>query len=182
MTPDQRGLTLLEVMISILIFSMISVLIFSILDRSALFTTKGEEQVRKLEQHYNLTLLVRRQVQGAWIDPATKSPNINQLSDQQFSVITTSSIMYPAASLILAFYEFDPDTGTLYYTERRDFYNPDYNDNFPPQDDMIPLLKTDKPFQLYTGEDSSLVTLVLAGKEYRFYPMCLKQLEDDSHG
>lgn len=182
MTTNHRGFTLLEVMISVLIFSMISVLIFSILDRSVLFTAKGEEQVRELEQHYNLTLLVRRQVQGAWIDPATKSPRLNQLSDQQFSIITTGSIMYPVASLVIAFYEFDPDTGTLYYTERRDFYNPEYTDHFPPQEGMIPLLVTDKPLQLHSEEESNLVTLVLAGKEYRFHPMCSKPLEEDNHG
>jgi prepilin-type N-terminal cleavage/methylation domain-containing protein len=178
MKQNQRGLTLLEVMISVLIFSMISVLIFSILDRSAAFTAKGDKRVRTLEQNYNLSSLIRRQVQGAWIDQKQQKAGINQLSDLQISIITTSSIMYPPTTLVIAFYDFDEESGTLFYTERRDFYNQDYNDQFPPIEEMIPLLVTDQPFRLQTTEESNLVSLTLAGKQYTFHPFCLQQDEE----
>ena len=175
MIRNQHGLTLLEVMISMLIFSMISVLIFSILDRAALFTTKGEAQVRAIEQQYNLVSLIRRQVQGAWIDTATKKVRLQQPTDQQFSIITTASIMYPSPTLVIAFYDFDPESGVLYYSERRDFYNPDYSDQFPEREEMITLLTTTSAFQLQMPEESSSVSLTFAGEQYTFHPMCIQQ-------
>lgn len=179
MKPNQQGLTLLEVMISVLIFSMISVLIFSILDRSVVFTAKGEKRVRSLEQHYSLTNLVRKQVQGAFITKSTIT--INTPSDHQFSIITTASIMYPPSTLIVAFYDFDPQTGILYYTERRDFYNLEYGEQFPAIEEMIPLLTSSAPFSLERQEDSNWVTLKLAGKTYTFHPFCIQQDTDNRH-
>lgn len=178
MKTNTRGFTLLEVMVSVLIFSMISVLIFSMLDRSFVFTAKGEARVLHLEQQYGLINLLRRQVQGAWFDPKLKKMHLSSETDRQFALITTSSLMFPGSIVVIAFYEFDPNDATLYYTERRDFYNPDYGKEFPPQTEMIPLLTVTDPFSLQADPDSDFVILHFSNREYTFHPLCTKQSED----
>ncbi len=178
MKEDINGFTLLEVMISIVIFGMISTLIFSILDRSFVFTEKGEAKILKIEQQNGFIDLVRRQVQGAWVDPRRRTTHINSENEQQFSIVTTSSIMFAGSPLVVAFYEFEPSTNTVYYTERKDFYNPDYVEQFPNQEEMIPLLNVDDSFSLQTDENSDFVILFLNNKEYIFHPFCTKQPED----
>lgn len=174
----QQGFTLLEVMVATLIFSMISVLIFSMLDRSFTFTTKGEERVLAVERHYGLINLVRRQVQGAWYDPQQKKMRISSATEHQFALITSSSMLYGPAALVMAFYEFDPDEAILYYTERRDFYNPDYRDEFPDRDEMIPLLKPEGLFSLQADPDSDFVTLRYGMEAYVFHPFCTKESQE----
>lgn len=176
--PHQQGFTLLEVMIATLIFSMISVLIFSMLNRSFDFTAKGEERVLQVERHYGFINLVRRQVQGAWYDLQQKEMQIRNVTENQFALVTTSSLMYGPATLVMAFYEFDPGEATLYYTERRDFYNPDYLDEFPDRAGMIPLLKPEGTFSLQADPDSDFVTLRYGTETYVFHPFCTKESQE----
>lgn len=178
MTRTTNGFTLLEVMISILMFSMISVLIFSMLDRSFVFTAKGEAQVLRLEQQYGLINLVRRQVQGAWLDPKQKKVHLNSENEYQFSIITTSSLMFQGSPLVIAFYEFNPGDATLYYTERKDYYNPDYVDQFPDLEEMIPLLHVPEPFSLQADAESDFVTLFFNNEHYIFHPFCTQYSEE----
>ena len=175
---SQHGFTLLEVMISVLIFSMISVLVFSILERSFVFSSKGEAHVREIEQQYGLINLVRRQVQGAWFDQKLKKIAISSETDNRLALITTSSLMYAPSTLVVAFYEFDPDESILYYTERKDFYNTDYKDMPPEPADMIPLLNVDGLFSLQADPDSDFVTLIYKNREHVFHPFCIQQSKE----
>ncbi len=178
MTQNQRGLTLLEIMVSILIFSMISTLIFSILDRSFAFTAKGEARVLEIERHYGLIHLIRRQVQGAWFDQKLKAIQISSETENRLTLTTTASLMHEDSTLVMAFYTFDPTTATLYYTERKDFYNTDYKHEPPSLTEMIPLLTIEEPFSLQADPDSDFVILTYKGQEYIFHPFCTRQSQE----
>jgi prepilin-type N-terminal cleavage/methylation domain-containing protein len=178
MKQDQSGFTLLEVMISIFIFGLISALVFSILDRSFVFSAKGEARVLEIEQQYGLINLVRRQVQGAWFDQKRKKVHISSETENRFALITTSSLMYSPSVLVMAFYEFDPRDSMLYYTERRDFYNLDYRDEPPATEDMIPLLHIEGDFSLQADPDSDFVILLFKNKKYVFHPFCTEQSQE----
>ena len=178
MKQNQHGFTLLEVMVSIFIFSLISMLIFSILDRSFVFTAKGEARVLEIEQQYGLINLVRRQVQGAWFDQRQKKIQMSSETENRFALITTSSLMYNSSVLVMAFYEFDPRASILYYTERKDFYNTGYSSMPPEVTEMIPLLHVDGAFSLQADPDSDFVVLRYKEKKYVFHPFCTKQSQE----
>lgn len=171
-TDKKNGFTLFEVMVAVLLLAMVSSMIYSILNVSIKFTEKGENQILKLEREHGLLTLLQRQITSAWYDSKQKQVPL-VADDNMLRVVTRESLLYPYNRLVLALYRYDPDGQTLYYTEKRDFYNIDYDDEYVPElDDMIVLMEN-CPSLSFTYEDgSSSVGVVYDEKEFEFTPWC----------
>ncbi len=168
----ESGFTLFEVMVAVLLLAMVSSMIYSILNVSIKFTEKGEQQILQLEREHGLLTLLQRQITSAWYDKKKKEIPLSA-DDNMLRIVTRESLLYPYNRLVLAVYLYDPDSQTLYYTEKRDFYNIDYDEEYVPElDDMVVLME-DCPLLSFTYEDdSSSVGVVYDEKEFEFTPWC----------
>jgi hypothetical protein len=76
----------------------------------------------------------------------------------------------------LALYRFDADERTVFYTEKKDFYNPDFDTDYRPDfDEMFAIVVTEKDFQLEYDSESGQVTLVYEDGQYTFTSRCWPQ-------
>ncbi|MFA6283225.1 MAG: prepilin-type N-terminal cleavage/methylation domain-containing protein, partial [Desulfurivibrionaceae bacterium] len=68
MTGGQRGITLFELLIAVVLLGMVSTMIYSVLNVGITFSARGERHLETLSREKNLLSLLRRQVNGAWYD------------------------------------------------------------------------------------------------------------------
>lgn len=116
--------------------------------------------------------MLRRQVQGGWYD-AKQRKVIVSAEDNLLRVITTAPLLQPGAGVVAAFYRFDPNSEALYYQEKRDFFNTEYDDQYQPDfEDMHLLLEEAGPLEFGYDEDSKVVQVMFMGEEYEFFPWC----------
>ena len=170
----QAGFTLFELLVAVLLLAMISVMIYSVMNVGIRFTEKGERKILHLERQLSLVDLLHRQVKTAWYDDRRKKVIISA-DDNVFRIVTRCSLADPAAEVVLAVYRFDPADGTVYYLEKKDFYNSDYDDEYVPDFDEMRLLLSDVAFfSLEYDEESGAVTFEFADREYEFLPWCRK--------
>ena len=65
----------------------------------------------------------------------------------------------------------EPDGDALYYQEKKDFFNVDYNEDYEPDfEEMQFLLETPGPLQFEYDEERKTVTVTYLGSEYEFAP------------
>ena len=119
---NNRGLTLLEVMVAMLLLTIASGMIYSMLDRSIFFANKGEGKSREIEEHYALVSLMQRQVQSGWFSPTTKKVLISGEKDL-LRLATAIPFQARPGQVVMAFYRYNPEENTLYYLEKKDFFN-----------------------------------------------------------
>ncbi|MFH1215404.1 MAG: prepilin-type N-terminal cleavage/methylation domain-containing protein [Pseudomonadota bacterium] len=173
---EERGFTLFEVMVAVLLLAMVSSMIYSILNVSIKFSEKGDKRIIQIEREQGLLGLLQRQVKCGLYDSQTKKIAISA-DDTVLRVTTRAPLLYSNAGTVLAVYRYDPDSGSLYYLEKRDFYNNDYTgDYIPDYESMKILIEKSLPlsFSYEDGSDSVLVTY--DGKEYEFTPWCQTEM------
>lgn len=167
----QSGLSLLEVMVALLLLTIASTMIYSMLNRSIFFSDKGEKKSAEIEEHYALVSLLQRQVQSGWYNPRTKKVVI--AGEENFLRLATATpFQARPGQVVMAFYRYNPEENTLYYLEKKDFYNADYGELIPDYSEMIALLTAPRGLSLEFDEDILMVTLNYGGQTYEFQPWC----------
>lgn len=125
----ERGVTLLELLVAMLILAMVSVMLYSVLNVAIGFSGKGEARARQAGREHAFLELLHRQVHGSWYDRKQKKVLIESLGNQ-LTMVTTAPLLYRDLGLVLAVYLYDPDADVLYYTEKKDFYKSEYFRNY----------------------------------------------------
>ena len=169
---SQTGVTLFELMVAVLLLGMVSTMIYSLLNVGITFAEKGEAQILAMEQEHGLLDLLHRQINSAWYDTRLKKIRI-VAEDDTLKIFTRQPLLYRTAGLVLAIYRYDPAEQTLYYTEKRDYYNIDYTDEYVPDfDDMYFLLSPNKEVAWSQDEEAGSVSIEYGDKQYEFIPKC----------
>lgn len=165
------GLSLLEVMVALLLLTIASTMIYSMLNRSIFFADKGENKTQEIEEHYALISLLQRQVLSGWFNPRTKKVVISG-ENNLLRLATATPFQARPGQVVMAFYRYNQEDNTLYYLEKRDFYNPEYLDMTPDFSDMTALVTVPHGLDLEFDAEASTVTVNYGGDTYEFRPWC----------
>ncbi len=175
---NNHGMSLMEVMVAMLLLAMVASMVYSILDRSIVFAGKGEAKIAEIEKSQALLSLIQRQVRSGWYDVKQKKVVISG-EDDILRLVTKAPLLYPDQGTVLAIYRFDRDNQALYYTEKKDFYNPESLEALPESDEMILLLADTGELELFFDEERGMVSFHWQEKEYEFWPWCTEKGEDE---
>ncbi|RJX33796.1 MAG: prepilin-type N-terminal cleavage/methylation domain-containing protein [Desulfurivibrio sp.] len=174
-----KGFTLFEVMVAVFLLTMVSSMIYSILNVSIRFAEKGDNRILLLEREHGLLGILQRQIRHGWYDEQKKQVAI-VADDTMLRITTRAPLLYPLAGVVIAVYRYDPDSDTLYYQEKRDFYNIDYAEDYVPAlEDMQVLVEDCRPLSFSYEEDSSSVTVIYDDREFNFTPWCQVETRTD---
>ena len=169
-TGTQEGVTLFELLVAMLILVLVSAMLYSVLNSSIKFSEKGESRIQIIEQERSFLDLMRRQVHGIRYDIKQKKLQIFA-EGNLLKMVTSTSIIERDAGMVLAIYVNDPGEGVLYYTEKVDFYNVDYQEDYQPSpDEMIVLMRDVEGLALQYEEDDGTLKVTYAGREYELFP------------
>ncbi|NTV12761.1 MAG: prepilin-type N-terminal cleavage/methylation domain-containing protein [Desulfobulbaceae bacterium] len=172
---DGRGITLLELLVAMMIMALISTMLYSVLNVGVTFSRKGEMRARQLGRDRALLELLHRQVQGAWYDRLQKKVLIST-SANELKLVTTAPLLHRDLGVVLAIYLYDPAADILYYTEKKDFYNPSYQDNFQADKrEMLALVKDVGELQLDYKTDLGELNVTYRGRSYDLPVRCWNQ-------
>jgi len=170
----QEGFTLFELLIAMLLLAMISVMIYSILNVGIKFTDKGDKAILAMERRYGFLSLLQRQVKSAVYDAKQKKLLVTG-EDEVFRIVNRSPLINRSVGVVLSVYYYDASEGAVYYTEKKDYYNTDYDEDYVPElEDMAKLVSNEEGFSIvYDGDAGPEVTLTFRDEEYVFIPKCL---------
>ena len=178
---EQKGFTLFEVIIAMLLLAMISTMIYSILNVSIRFSEKAEKSIVLMEREQGLIGLLQRQIRNGWYDEQKKDVVIIVADETTLRITTRAPLLYPQAGIVVAVYRYEPESESLYYLEKRDFYNVDYDPDYVPDYDEMQLLLTHCRSLWFSYEENrSAVTVTYEGNEYNFTPWCQNATRSDS--
>lgn len=170
---NQRGVTLFELTVAVLLLGMISTMIYSVLNVGIRFADKGEKQILAIEKEQGFLSLLHRQVNSAWYNKKLKKIMIYADTDK-LQILTLQPFIYRSSGLVLAIYRYDAAEQMVYYTEKRDFYNIDYDEDYTPDfEEMQFLISTDSPITWSFEPDDEGVSVVYEEEEYYFVPKCI---------
>lgn len=168
----QRGLTLLELLVAMILMVMVSTMLYSVLNTGIGFARKGEDKLWRIERDLSLLELLHRQVHGAWYDKLLKKVRITAEGDY-LQLVTTAPLLNRDAGVVLAIYYYDPAEGTLFYTEKRDFYNPDYEEDYHPERAEMEVLMKDVGGISWAFDNTrGILQVAFGGKEYSLVVRC----------
>lgn len=172
----QSGVTLFELLVAVLLLGMVSTMIYSVLNVGIGFAKKGEQHILAIEQEQGILALFHRQINSAWYDAKQRKIMISA-DDDMLRIFTHQPFIYKkAAGLVLAIYRYDAAEQAVYYTEKRDFYNVDYTEDYTPDfADMKFLVKAAKPLSWAYDPDTGGVTVTYGEKHYDFFPKCMPE-------
>ncbi len=177
-TKNRQGFTLFELLVAVVLLAIISTMIYSVLNVGIKFNDKGEKQLSAQAHEHGLLELLRRQINSARYDQRKNEMQIAVQNDI-LRIVTRQPLIYRAAGVVLAIYRFDDRHHTVYYTEKRDFYNVDYDEGYvPDQADMLALTKTAQPLSVVYDADEGVVFAQLDGKTFDFLPKCWPSTTD----
>jgi hypothetical protein len=160
-------------MISMILLAMVAVMVYSVLNVGIKFTDRGGRKILAMERKYGFLSLVGRQITSAVYDPVQR--RILMFADDEiFKLVTRNPFVYPEAGVVLAIYRYNAAERAIYYTEKRDYYNTDYGDEYVPDfSEMTVLDRDEDPFSVvYDGETSPEVTFTFRDEEYSLVPKC----------
>lgn len=164
------GFTILELLVAVTLLAIICSMIYSALNVSIRFLDKGEKKMLSLAREHGFLSLINRQVRNAWYDPY-KVKIIISARTNLLRLVTRSPLLYPRSGLVLVYYRYDPAADKLYYMEKIDYYNADYDDYLPPLEDMVVLLKNSGNVGFsYDIRKSEGVVVSHQRREYEFIP------------
>ncbi len=169
----KQGFSLFELLIAMLLLTMVSVMIYSVLKVGIRFSAQGEKRIVAMERKYGLLNLLQRQITGAVYDTRKRRLLITADGDM-FKLVTRAPFTYPDVGVVLAVYRYDDADGTIYYLEKRDYYNTDYGDDYVPDfADMTVLARGENDFSItYDETMGPEVVLAYRGEEYVLVPKC----------
>ena len=169
----QRGITLLELLIAVVLLGMVSTMIYSVLNVGITFSARGEKHLETLSREKNLLSLLRRQVNGAWYDLRFGRVEISG-GDGVLRIVTRQPLLHRNVGSVLAVYRVNPTEQALYYLEKKDYFNTDYGEKYLPEfSEMEKMYASDRPVALAYDPQQSRVTVTLGGEAFAFVPKCL---------
>ncbi len=170
----EGGFTLFEVLVAVLLLAMVSAMIYSVLHTGIRFSSQGERRILAVERRQGLATLLFMQVESAWYDPVRKDVVVAG-DGELLRLVTGYPLLHREAGVVLAIYRYDPASATLYYTEKRDYYNIDYDDEFlPAYDEMLVLARGIAPVSLAVDEEEKTVAVQLGGTLFEVRPRCAR--------
>jgi len=171
----QKGFTLFELLVAVLLLALISAMIYSVLNVGIRFSEKGEKKLLSVGRELGLADLFHRQIKGGWYDERKKKVVISADEDI-LRIVTRVPLLYSTAGVVLAVYRYDPGERALYYQEKRDYYLSDYDDEYVPDyEDMFCLMADLDSFLVEYDESSRVVAIELNEREYEFTAWCRKK-------
>lgn len=183
LASGQRGFTLFELLVAMLLLAMVSVMIYSVLNVGIRFSEQGNRHILAMERKFGFLSLLQRQIRSAVYDEKKKKIMMSA-GDDIFRVVTRNPYLYEYAGVVLAVYRYSSSERAIYYTEKRDYYNIDYGEEYEPAFDEMTLLASDEEgFEVvYDGDAGPEVTFTYQGESYSLVPRCaddeaLKKLE-----
>lgn len=172
---SQAGVTLFELLVAVLLLALVSTMIYSVLNVGISFAAKGEKKIFAMSQEQGFFELLDRQITSAWYDPRQRKIRISA-DETTLKIFTHQPLLYRNVGLVLAIYRYDPAENTVYYTEKRDYYNIDYTDDYVPAlENMYFLLRTKSPLAWSYDEEAESVTVNYGDKQYELIPKCLNK-------
>jgi hypothetical protein len=156
-----------------LLLAMVSVMIYSVLNVGIRFTDKGNRRILAMERKYGLISLLQRQIKSAVYD-VKKKQILMSADDDLFRVVTRSPFLYQYAGVVLAVYRYSASGSAIYYTEKRDYWNIDYGEDYVPEfADMVLLAMDVEPLNIaYDREAGPEVSFEYQGEAYTLVPRC----------
>lgn len=171
-SSDQRGVTLLEMLVAMLIMVMVSVMLYSVLNVGINFSRKGEIRARQAGRERAFLELLHRQVQGARFDQKQKKAQIDS-SGHQLLLVTTAPLLNRDLGMVMAIYLYEPKDDTLYYTEKKDFYNADYRESYQAKPrEMLALMREAGAISLNYASDEGGLKVTCRGREHFLAVRC----------
>jgi prepilin-type N-terminal cleavage/methylation domain-containing protein len=166
----QRGVTLVELMVAMLLLVMVTAMLYSVLNVGIKFSQKGEDRLAVIGLERSFLDLLHRQVHGVWYDQRQKKLLIDAKSNL-LKMVTTSPLVERDAGLVLAVYLYDSAEGVLYYTEKLDFFNVDYDEGYSPAPaEMIVLLRDIDEIDWQYDETDGVLAVSYLGRDYEMLP------------
>jgi prepilin-type N-terminal cleavage/methylation domain-containing protein len=176
------GFTLIEVLVAMLMLGMVTVMIYSVLNVGIKMSAKGEKAIYGAARQHGVMRLLHDQIISACYDNLSRKVLISG-GDEILRVVTRSPLRYRNDGVVLAIYRYDSSTDTLYYIEKRDYYNTDYNEEYVPAfDDMLVLGTGLEPVSFAVDEKSQAVTVNYGEKSSVIVPKCADILAADAGG
>ena len=170
---DQRGITLFELLIAVVLLGMVSTMIYSVLNVGIKFSARGGKHLETLSREKNLLSLVRRQVNGAWYDLRFGRVEISG-GDGVLRIVTRQPLLHRDAGSVLAVYRVNAAEQALYYLEKKDYFNTDYGEKYLPDfSEMVKMYGGERPVTLAFEPAQSRVVVTLGGEAFAFSPKCL---------
>ena len=171
-THNQEGITLFELLVAVLLLAMVSTMIYSVLRAGIDFNAKGEEKLQLMAQEQGLVSLLRRQIRSATYDKKQHRPWITA-NQETLQIITSQPFFAGRPGIVLAIYRYNPADSSLYYLEKKDFYNSEYHEDFLPDfDEMTRLVTTSLPLTLGYDQEAGQVSMRYNDQDYLFSPRC----------
>ena len=169
---SRQGVTLFELLVAMLLLVMVTSMLYSVLNAGIKFSDKGENRIGLIEQERSLLDILHKQVHGAWYDPRQRKVSI--IGDRDtLKMVTSAPLIEHQAGLVLAIYRYDRNDQALYYTEKVDFYNPDYDEDYEPAlRDMTVLVHDLEDIDLDFDDEDGLVKISYLGLEHELVPRC----------
>jgi uncharacterized protein (DUF58 family) len=158
--------TLLELLVAMLILVMVSVMLYSVLNIGISFSRKGEARARQAGREHAFLELLHRQVHGALYDKKQKKVLLDAAGNQ-LTLVTTAPLLNRDLGVVMAVYLYDPAADILYYTEKKDYYNADYRENYQAKPrDMRVLMKEVGGLELVYETEEGLLKVTCRGRQY----------------
>lgn len=169
----QQGITLFELLIAVVLLGMVSTMIYSVLNVGINFSARGGKHLERQARERNLLSLLRRQVNEASYDLRSGKVEISG-GDGLLRIVTRQPLLHRTAGLVLAVYRVNAAEQTLYYLEKKDYFNVEYGEKFLPDfSEMEKMYAADRPVVLTYDSGKGSVSVNLGEEEFVFYPKCL---------
>jgi prepilin-type N-terminal cleavage/methylation domain-containing protein len=171
----RQGITLFELLIAVVLLGMVSTMIYSVLNVGISFSARGASRLESLAREKNLLGLLRRQVNGAWYDLRFSRMQISG-GDGVLRIVTRQPLLHRAAGSVLAVYRVNEAEQTLYYLEKKDYFNADYGERYLPDFSEMEKMYTyaaNRPVALAYEPEQSTVVVTLGKEAFAFVPKCL---------
>lgn len=167
----QAGFTLFEILIAMVLLAMVAAMLYSVLNVGIKFTAQGSRKILAMERRYGFLSLVQRQVMSAVYDSQQKRLLISA-DERVFRLVTRSPYIFPEAGVVLALYRYHAGERAVYYTEKRDYYNTDYGEDYVPEfAEMTVLAQDEEGFAVRYDQDTGPEVLVdYRGEEFSLVP------------
>jgi len=173
MTGDQRGITLFELLIAVVLLGMVSTMIYSVLNVGITFSARGTKHLETLAREKNLLSLLRRQVNGAWYDLRFGKVEISG-GDGVLRIVTRQPLLHRNVGSVLAVYRVNEAEHALYYLEKKDYFNTGYGEKYLPEfSEMERIYAAERPVTLAFEPEQSRVVVSVGGETFAFVPKCL---------
>lgn len=169
----QQGVTLFELLVAVLLLGLVSTMIYSVLNVGISFSAKGEARLVRIGREQGIVTLLKRQVEGAWYE--MRRSRVKIVGGQGTLLIATRQpLIHREQGVVLAVYRYNESEGALYYAEKKDFYNTDYNEDYlPDYTEMDLLFSATDPLEISYDSGVDQVRFVHGDREFLFSPKCV---------